>query len=658
MAKTTREIDITPHPSLVSKLGATGYRTYEAIAELIDNSIDAKLDSQLLKIKVKLDIRNKTIIVEDNGRGMDFETLKNAMTLAYVEKDKRDKLGVYGLGMKTACSSLGENFYTRTKPIGENKIYECSYKEKEWINGEKNKWTTFPIDVKEDTVSTHGTSIKIEKLKVSLYSNLIGKFRKIFGIRYGPFLKSELLELWVNTLKCKSETPDIIAETKREFNLKLRSGNTISGWGALLKRRRGVNFGFNLYKNGRLIRMFDKSLLGREAHSAISRVIGELDLDHVPTLYNKTDFLRESNEFEEVAAIFPEYEKFKDLKRDALQPIYAKELSELTKEKIKDITLNLLKQVGDIEKNNYVFDFPQKFKKGRGEKILDYDLNLLGKKEKVVIKLVYFDNISLKEIKLEKPTEILINQNSPAYLLAKNKTSFINSQIAESIAYIIAKRKNLSIKDFLESSNKFVNASIMETKKHDVKRRTKDRKKENEKMLLEELREVNTFLKKEFGDEAFYFTATSLLEKYLTHIPRSSYYFIYCDQGLGEDVRDKLIDKFKDKFLIVLRPSKPKKLDLDYLENLIENTGVTKIIIIREKEREKTYRREGSVAPLEIALVDLVFETEKNKLPIFSSDIDEMIYDLESDEKLDKKRLRRYATQRGYPNFLKEKFGG
>ena len=35
-------LDITPDKSLIRKLGSTGYRTYEAMSELVDNSIDAR----------------------------------------------------------------------------------------------------------------------------------------------------------------------------------------------------------------------------------------------------------------------------------------------------------------------------------------------------------------------------------------------------------------------------------------------------------------------------------------------------------------------------------------------------------------------------------------------------------------------------------------
>ena len=47
-------IDVTPDPSLMPKLGQTGYNIPQAIAELIDNAIDARFDDRPLRVTVKI----------------------------------------------------------------------------------------------------------------------------------------------------------------------------------------------------------------------------------------------------------------------------------------------------------------------------------------------------------------------------------------------------------------------------------------------------------------------------------------------------------------------------------------------------------------------------------------------------------------------------
>lgn len=53
-------LDITPDKSLIRKLGSTGYRTYEALSELVDNSIDARTSGPV-SIRVTLDYAKRSM---------------------------------------------------------------------------------------------------------------------------------------------------------------------------------------------------------------------------------------------------------------------------------------------------------------------------------------------------------------------------------------------------------------------------------------------------------------------------------------------------------------------------------------------------------------------------------------------------------------------
>lgn len=98
-------VDVTPDKSLYEKLGKSGYSIPEAIAELIDNSIDARTgDGDQISIK----IGSERISVADRGVGMGAKQIENALVLA--KSDKKGKLGEFGLGLKTACLSLGRKF--------------------------------------------------------------------------------------------------------------------------------------------------------------------------------------------------------------------------------------------------------------------------------------------------------------------------------------------------------------------------------------------------------------------------------------------------------------------------------------------------------------------------------------------------------------------
>ena len=123
-------VDITPDKSLIKKLGLVGYRTEQAVAELIDNSIDARLgDTEI--IEVTLDFRRGQIRVSDNGHGMDSVGLAEALTVA--KETKKGKLGQFGLGLKSACSSLGETFVIRTSTPGSDAVFTANYDEDRWL---------------------------------------------------------------------------------------------------------------------------------------------------------------------------------------------------------------------------------------------------------------------------------------------------------------------------------------------------------------------------------------------------------------------------------------------------------------------------------------------------------------------------------------------
>ncbi|HEX9429019.1 MAG TPA: ATP-binding protein, partial [Candidatus Bathyarchaeia archaeon] len=108
-------IEIPPDKTLLPKLGLGGYSIPQAIAELIDNAIDAQLEGSRLHVDVSFDAAK--IVVTDDGGGMNYAGLRNAMRLAFSQKE--GKLGEFGLGLKTACTSLGRQFEVSSSTAGD-----------------------------------------------------------------------------------------------------------------------------------------------------------------------------------------------------------------------------------------------------------------------------------------------------------------------------------------------------------------------------------------------------------------------------------------------------------------------------------------------------------------------------------------------------------
>lgn len=93
-------IKLKPDPRLVKSLGA--HYTFEsAIADLVDNCIDAEATRISIRLLTK-DDRLDQVEVVDNGKGMDADDADKAMTLGHRRPYGDSDLGYFGIGMKAA----------------------------------------------------------------------------------------------------------------------------------------------------------------------------------------------------------------------------------------------------------------------------------------------------------------------------------------------------------------------------------------------------------------------------------------------------------------------------------------------------------------------------------------------------------------------------
>jgi hypothetical protein len=88
---------------LIKSLRDMGYDFPAAVADLIDNSIEA--GASRVAIDVRFEGDNSLVRIADNGRGMDAEQLREAMRYGSERDYDEDALGKFGLGLKTASMS-------------------------------------------------------------------------------------------------------------------------------------------------------------------------------------------------------------------------------------------------------------------------------------------------------------------------------------------------------------------------------------------------------------------------------------------------------------------------------------------------------------------------------------------------------------------------
>ncbi|WP_281202987.1 ATP-binding protein [Cytobacillus kochii] len=210
--------EIITQPSaapVIQALRSIGYNSQTAIADLIDNSIDAKAT------KISLDFSynegNGSIKIIDNGIGMDEQELQTAMTVG--SKDPRDKrereeLGRFGIGLKTAAFSLGKRLTVVSKKDSKFSIrcWDLDYvsKENEWL-----LYRSIPVDIAlnfDQIQGNNGTIVFIDKLdrfcgyetnnivKSGSFFSKVNRIQKYLEMVFHVLLEEIILEINRNQL--------------------------------------------------------------------------------------------------------------------------------------------------------------------------------------------------------------------------------------------------------------------------------------------------------------------------------------------------------------------------------------------------------------------------------------------------------------------------
>lgn len=214
-------VEVIPSAApIIHALRNIGYNSKTAIADLVDNSIDA----QATKINVNFSYKegNGYIRIEDNGYGMTNKELEEAMVIG--SKDPRDErksreLGRFGMGLKTASFSLGKRLTVVTKKDGIQSQYCWDL---DFVSQEE-KWLLkkgIPVDIEfiGELESQEGTIIYIDKLDrfsgvgrekpiiERSYNDKIRKIKKYLELVFHNLIDNKF-EIHMNGLKLKGWDP-------------------------------------------------------------------------------------------------------------------------------------------------------------------------------------------------------------------------------------------------------------------------------------------------------------------------------------------------------------------------------------------------------------------------------------------------------------------
>ncbi len=112
---------VRPSPNIIEVFRNAGYKLPAAVADLVDNSLDARAKNVLVRF-VRTDTTLQTLQVMDDGHGMTSDEINAAMQFGTEKERSENEHGLYGVGLKSAslshCESLTVLSRTRSGVVG------------------------------------------------------------------------------------------------------------------------------------------------------------------------------------------------------------------------------------------------------------------------------------------------------------------------------------------------------------------------------------------------------------------------------------------------------------------------------------------------------------------------------------------------------------
>jgi len=283
----------------------------DALFEIADNPLDYR-HGRHLNIDITIDKSHDLIVVEDTGgEGMDADGVADWLKWGTGHPHERTDIGQFHKGGKAACGYLADSVVILTRRAGRQDVWR--FEDRHWHS--RSDWKVFGEPVPyEETIPGHLAALPVDvgftRLELrDLYDRRynVEKLRWRLGNTYRRLISNGSVTFRLNGQLVEGlDLPESSAFRRRDDDIRLPSGRRVHTWVARLDRdalRGGpehVRGGLRLLFQGRLIsegEYFGHNLGGQ---GQLASLIGEVDLNHVDPLSNKTGFKKATPEWEEV----------------------------------------------------------------------------------------------------------------------------------------------------------------------------------------------------------------------------------------------------------------------------------------------------------------------------------------------------------------------
>lgn len=281
-----KEVIIEPSVALLDSMRSVGYSLEAAVADLIDNSIDAS--ARHIQIDVDV-VEGRHVAVIDDGHGMTDAQAQEALRLAgVVNDDGARRLGRFGLGLKTASLSQARSLTVISQKDGAAVAYRWDIdhvrKSGSWnlLALEASEWSDLPFAPHLLELDS-GTLIVWEKLDLLLgdteepgafLAATIEPLAQHLGLTYHRYLERghSVFQVVLNGRSVQAVDPFLRSNPKTQFTPTetIQVGeNTVSFAAYTLPHQSGLSKsekdradlgegmresqGFYIYRNKRLI---------------------------------------------------------------------------------------------------------------------------------------------------------------------------------------------------------------------------------------------------------------------------------------------------------------------------------------------------------------------------------------------------------------------
>ena len=277
-------------PRLTSALFAN-YRTpIDAVLELVDNAVDSRVAGRPLELDLAVH-PGRLVLVVVGGTGMSPAAIeRDYLRWGASSKRSSDRIGRYGQGGKAAIGHLGNRFEIVASAAGDEHAYgfeDPAYRDRAHLR-------TYDLHGRKKAVAADLGYVRIEIGEVDRKLDP-RRLAERLADTYRPMLETGEVRMVVN--KAPIAPRPWTLDARHEISVRA-AGRLVRGWWGLLPDpppAGAQEAGVRLYHLGRLVGA--PEWFGHPtpaAHPALNRLVGEVELPHVPVTMNKADVDRGS----------------------------------------------------------------------------------------------------------------------------------------------------------------------------------------------------------------------------------------------------------------------------------------------------------------------------------------------------------------------------